>query len=228
MAQVLSPLSYLNELDANGVPRAGAKLFTYLAGTSTKTTTTQDSAGAVNHTNPIILNSRGEPASGAGARTAIWHTAGQTLKYVLAPSNDTDPPAAAIWSIDNVPGMNDITTPTVSQWQTGTTPTFVSSTSLTLAGDQTSTYHIGRRVRTVNSGGTIYSTITASAFTTVTTLTLANDSGSLDAGLSTIEYGLTSAVNNSVPGGAHFAPTQFQSLIHFVAGLGPNYAQNCG
>jgi hypothetical protein len=42
----------------------------------------------------------------------------------------------------------------------------------------------GRRLKTTNSGGTIYSTITNSVFGALTTVTVVNDSGTLDSGLS--------------------------------------------
>jgi hypothetical protein len=85
------------------------------------------------------------------------------------------------------------------EWVSGPTPTYVSATSFTLAGDQTTTFTVGRRLKTTNSGGTVYSTITASAFAAVTTVTVVNDSSSLDAGLSAVSYGLLQAANQSVP-----------------------------
>jgi len=199
MSQYLSPLTGRQWGDANGNPYSGAKLFTYEAGTSTKFTVTKDQAGASNHTNPIILNSRGEPADGAGTTQAIWQASGQEVKYVLAPANDTDPPVSPYWTIDDVSGIND-TSVTATEWITGPTPTYVSATQFTLVGDQTSTFHVGRRLKTTNSGGTIYSTITVSAYTTLTTITVVNDSGSLDSGISNVSYGIISASNTSVPG----------------------------
>jgi len=68
-----------------------------------------------------------------------------------------------------------------------------------LAGNQTATFSVGRRVKTTNTGGTIYSTITSSVFGAVTTVTVVNDSGVLDAGISAVEYALLSSVNPSVP-----------------------------
>lgn len=43
-----------------GVPLAGGRLYTYAAGTSISQATYQDSAGATPHTNPVILDARGE------------------------------------------------------------------------------------------------------------------------------------------------------------------------
>ncbi|PVX77160.1 hypothetical protein [Paraburkholderia unamae] len=70
------------------------------------------------------------------------------------------------------------------------TPTYVSGTQFTVAGNQTSLYAVGRRVRTFNTGGTLYGTVTASAYSTVTTVTVAMDSGSMDSGLSEVDVGI--------------------------------------
>jgi len=200
MTQKLNPFSGRQFLDANGDPYSGAKLFTYLEGTSTKQTVTKDEAGSSNHTNPIILNSKGEPADVGGSAQAIWQPDGTAIKLVLAPSTDSDPPIAAIASWDNIEGINDTAASGGSaQWVDGTAPTYVNATTFTVTGDQSSTYHVGRRVKTINSGGTIYSTITAVAYTTLTTVTIRNDSGLLDSGLSAVSYGMLSSVNNAIP-----------------------------
>ena len=60
MAVKLSPV-FNDAQDINGEPASGALLFTYSAGSSTKLTAYQDSAGTTPHSNPIVLNSRGEP-----------------------------------------------------------------------------------------------------------------------------------------------------------------------
>ena len=197
MAQKLNIFSGRQFLDSSGDPYVGAKLFVYTAGSSTKATITKDSAGTSNHANPIILNARGEPADGAGAAQAIWQTEGSSLKLVLAPAGDTDPPTSAISSWDNLAGVND-TTLSVDQWVSGDTPTYVNATSFTIPNDQTSDYHVGRRIKTTNTGGTIYSTIITSAYTSLTTITVINDSGTLDSGLSAVSYGLISAENSSI------------------------------
>lgn len=198
MANYLSLFSNRQFIDANGNPYSGAKLFTYSVGSSTKVTTYKNEAGSASHANPIILNTKGEPADGSGVAYPIWQIGGTAVKYVLVPSTDTDPPASPIETWDNIDGIND-TSITVDQWISGATPTYVSATSLTLVGDQTSTYHIGRRIKTTNSGGTIYSTITNSVYGALTTLTLVNDSGTLDSGLSAISYGVLSSSNGSIP-----------------------------
>lgn len=199
MTQYINIFSGRQFVDANGIPYSGAKLFVYEAGTSTKYIVTKDKAGASNHANPIILNTKGEPADGAGAAHAIWQTGGQEVKFVLAPSTDTDPPLSTIDTWDNIPGVND-TTIAVTQWILGPTPTYVSPTQFTLIGDQTSTFHVGRRIRAMVSGGTVYGTITVSAYTTLTTITIVYDSVPLDSGISNVYYGVLTATGTTIPG----------------------------
>lgn len=181
-------------LDDNGDPLSGGQLFTYVAGSSTKKTTYQESSGTTPHANPIVLDAAGRlPAP-------VWGTTGP-YKLVLAPSTDTDPPASPEWTEDDVSGINDTASSSIDQWvASGFTPTYVSATSLTVVGDQTSILHLGRRIKTTNNGGTRYSRITGASYSAPnTTLDIVNDSGSLDAGLSELSYGLLSASNPSIP-----------------------------
>lgn len=179
-------------VDSNGNPFVGANLYTYVAGSSTPAVTYTSATGLVQNANPMPLNSGGYPTT-SGSQTQIWLTAGVSYKFALETSGGTP-----IWTRDNISGIND-TTSSQDQWVSGPAPTFVSATSFSLVGDQTSTFHIGRRLKTTNSGGTIYSTIIASAFGASTTITVANDSGVLDSGLSAVSYGLISAANTSDP-----------------------------
>jgi len=180
MSVKLSPVFNGQVVDANGAPAVGYKLFTYAAGSSTKQTTYCDKDGLVPQTNPIVLDSDGRPTNGS-----IWLTVGQTYKFVLTGPNDTDPPTSPVDTIDGVTGVNDASI-SVSQWQSsGVTPTYVSATSFTLVGDQTSEFHKGRQLQFATSGGTVYGKITNSAYTTLTTITVfLFNSGALDAGLS--------------------------------------------
>ena len=181
-----------------GVPAVGTQLFFYVAGsTSTKQNTYTDSTGAVANPNPIILNSLGQPTN------EIWWTNGMSYKVVWAPATDTDPPTNPIRTWDNLRGINDTTlAATQSEWVLSPlTPTFVSSTSFTLTGNQTATFNVGRRLQTTNTGGTVYSTIKTSVFTTVTTVTVVNTLGVLDSGLSAVSYGILSNLNTSEPAG---------------------------
>lgn len=192
MANFLAPIGNgMSFVDSNGAPLSGAKLFTYVAGSTTKKTTHKDEAGAASHTNPIVLDSNGRPPS------PIWLIGGTSYKFVLAPANDTDPPTSSIYTWDDLDGIND-TSVTIDQWVDGPTPTFVSSTQFTLVGDQTTDFHVGRRLKLTVSAGTVYGRISVSAFTTLTTVTVVLDSGALDSGLSAVSLGLVTAVNQSV------------------------------
>lgn len=78
---------------------------------------------------------------------------------------------------------------------------WVSGTQFKLTGvDLTATYHVGRRLKIVhNSGGsTAYATITATAFSTDTTVTVVTDDGSaLVASITAVSYGIISYVSPS-------------------------------
>lgn len=174
-------------IPTTGAPASGFKLFTYVAGSSTLVTTFTTSVGDVAQSNPIILNSGGFPTIGQ-----IWITEGTSIKIEF--TDDTD---VVIKTEDNISGVND-TTISQDEWVAGPTPTFIGTTTFSLIGDQTTVFHVGRKIRTINTGGTIYSRITVSAFTSVTTITVVNDSGVLDSGLSIVSYGLVSSVNTSI------------------------------
>jgi len=81
------------------------------------------------------------------------------------------------------------------------TITYASSTSFTVSGvDVTSFYHVGRRIKAVGSStGTIYGSISASTFSTNTTVTVTWDSGSLSNETITIYLGALSKTNDSIP-----------------------------
>lgn len=188
MAVKLSPIFNDAQLDSSGNPLTGGKLYTYAAGSSTPQTAYQDSAGATPHTNPIVLNSRGEPPA------PIWLTSALTYKFDLQTAA-----SVSIRTVDNISGVND-TSVSLDQWvSSGLTPTYVSGTSFTLSGDQTSAFHIGRRLKTTNSGGAIYSTISNSVYGALTTVTVVNDSGVLDSGLSAVSYSILTNANPSLP-----------------------------
>jgi hypothetical protein len=177
----------------NGEPAVGAKLFFYAAGSSTKQTTYADEAGLIPQTNPIILDSRGEPSQ------PVWGTEGLSYKIVFTASTDSDPPASPIWDIDDVTGINDASV-AVDQWvDSGVTPTYVSATSFTLPGDQTSAFTVGRRIKTLVTAGTAYGRISASVFGALTAVTVVMDSTPLDSGLSSVQLGLLTPDNTSIP-----------------------------
>ena len=87
--------------DANGTPLSGGLLYTYLAGTTTPVTTFTSPSGAVNNTNPIVLDSAGRTPN------EIWVNGGVFYKYVLKSST-----YVPIGTYDNIPAVDDITTTT--------------------------------------------------------------------------------------------------------------------
>lgn len=194
MAVKIAPDARRQFLNASGVPYSGAKLFYYAAGSSVKQNTYTTSDGGTANSNPIILDSAGRTPYG------VWLTEGQSYKEVLAPANDTDPPGSPIFTEDGITGINDSGV-VVTEWvSTGLTPTYVSSTSFTVPGDNTSDLHVGRRLQLQVNAGTVYGRISASAYTTLTTVTLVMDTGMvLDVGLSSFNMSMLSAVNNAIP-----------------------------
>ncbi|PPC95243.1 MAG: hypothetical protein CTY33_00365 [Methylotenera sp.] len=188
----LSPIGN-NAQFINGIPANGAKLFFYAAGSSTKQTTYADEAGLIPQTNPIILDSRGEPSQ------PIWLTEGLSYKVVFTASTDSDPPASPIWDIDDVTGVNDASI-SVDQWiDSGVVPTYVSATQFTLPGDQTSAFQNKRRIKVLITAGVAYGTIFSAVFGALTTVTVVMDSTPLDSGLSSVQLGLLTPANPSIP-----------------------------
>jgi hypothetical protein len=85
--------------DGNGAPLTGGLLYTYLAGTTTPVVTYTSPSGAVNNTNPIVLDAAGRtPAE-------IWVNGGVFYKFVLKSST-----FVTIGTYDNIPAVGDITT----------------------------------------------------------------------------------------------------------------------
>jgi hypothetical protein len=189
----LSPIGNSQESDANGAPLSGGQIFSYVAGTTTPIATYTDSTGDTAQANPIVLNASGLPAN------PIWLPDGQAVKLVF---KDAD--GVTLRTVDDVTGIND---PSLSnaatEWTAFTSEvTYIGATSFSVEGDQTGTFQVNRRIRSANTGGTRYSRVSASAYdagTGLTTVTVVNDSGSLDSGLSEVAYGFLSATNPSVP-----------------------------
>lgn len=193
MATYLSPVGNEQQSDANGAPLSGGQIWTYAAGTSTPIATYTSSVGDVSQSNPVVLNSAGLPDS------PIWLPSGQAVKLVIQNAS-----GVTQRTVDNVTGINDPAGVTASsEWTIFTgAPTYISATSFSVGGDQTNVLEVNRRVKTANTGGTVYSRISASSYdpgSGLTTVTVANDSGSLDSGLSEVQYGLLSATHPSVP-----------------------------
>lgn len=181
------PVEY-QHFDSNGDPLNGGLLYTYTGGTTTAKTTYSESTGTTPHANPVVLDSAGRLSAD------VWGTTG-SYKLVLKTSGGT-----TIWTRDGISGINDTAASTVSEWQaSGLTPTYVGTTSFTVAGDQTTDLHVGRRLKITVSGGTRYGIVASTSYSDPnTTIVVILDSGTLDSGISEFSIGLTSASNTSV------------------------------
>jgi hypothetical protein len=186
------PINSTQFQPGGNTPASGALLFCYQKGTSTKMNSYSDPTASTANTNPIVLDSGGNPPQ------EIWIAS--TATFVLAPSNDTDPPSSPYRTWNDIPGINNVTSNAASEWVTGSTAAFVGVTAFSVAGDQTALYTLGRRIKATVTGGDKFGVITSSAFggaNTAVGVTL--DSGTLNAGLSAVYYGLLSTPNGSVP-----------------------------
>jgi hypothetical protein len=193
MTVLFSPFGNSQFVDNNGVPAQGYTITTYAAGSSSLLATYTDATGASSNANPATLNAAGRNPSGQ-----FWLTSGLSYKFVLK-----DAGGVVVQTVDGITGTNDPTTiASADQWVSYSgTPVYISATSFSVSGDQTTAFHANRRVKTTNTAGTRYSYITAAAFSAgITTVTVANDSGTLDSGLSGVSYGLLSYTNPSLPG----------------------------
>lgn len=194
----LGPDARPQYFDTNGNPAIGYKLFTYAAGSTTKLATYTDNTGTTPNANPMVLDAAGRTPFGK------WYQAGLAYKEVLAPPYDTDPPTSPTFTADGLTGINDNTISasgaSSAQWvASGLTPTYINATQFTLAGDQRGAFHVGRRLQLTVTAGTLYGLISASAYTTLTTVTVILDSGVLDAGLSAVDLGILTSVGSSLP-----------------------------
>lgn len=191
MAVVLSPILQESQFDSTtGEFLSGGTITWYLNNTSNFQATYTDAAGFVPHTNPIVLNARGEPPS------QIWLTDGVVYKAVLK-----DALGSVITTYTDIIGVGTSSV-TQQEWQsTSIVPTFVSETSFTVPGDNTALLHAGRRLKLTVTAGIIYATIRSSSYAAPdTTIIIYNDSGVLDAGLSEFSYSVLSALYPATPG----------------------------
>ena len=187
----LSPIGNSQTIDENGNPLVGGTIETYLAGTSTPATTYTSEDGGTAQGPVITLNSLGLPTLGP-----VWMAPGAPLKFIFKTAA-----GVVLRTFDNIVGIGDVSFVS-SEWQAyAGDPTYISATSFSVVGDQRGVFQVNRRIYTQNTGGTVYSTILTSNFSAVATaITLANDSGALDSGLSVVYYSTLSAENTSVPG----------------------------
>lgn len=172
---------------ADGTAAVGYKLYTYVAGTSTPLATYTDNSLSTPNANPTILDANGEMV-GFPPDDAVY-------KLVLKTAAD-----ATVWTIDNVTFGGAVLDPVTEWYDSPVTPTYISATSFSVAGNYTSYFPPGQRVRAANNGGTSYSTVVSSTYSAgVTTVVVVNDSTALDAGISNLAYGFLDAALRSIP-----------------------------
>jgi hypothetical protein len=82
-------------VDATGAPYPGGKLFFYESGSTTKLNTYSDESLTIANSNPVVLDSAGRFPNAIFLQNLPY-------KVVLAPSTDSDPPTAPIWTQDPV------------------------------------------------------------------------------------------------------------------------------
>lgn len=193
MSVKYSPFGNSQIQDASGNPAVGWTIGTYTAGSSARLATYTDATGATAQTADIVLNALGLPTNGW-----IWLTAGLSYKFIVK-----NAAGVTQFTVDGISGVNDTGAATVSQWQSsGLTPTFVSTTSFTVPGDQTTELHVKRKLQFTTGTGTVYGEILTTAFTTLTTVTMTMaGAGVLDVGLSVVNVSILRNDHIAVPGG---------------------------
>lgn len=199
MTVYLSPVSVVQQFfDNEGNPLANGFLYSYVAESTTPLATFSTIYGDVENSNPIELDSSGR------LTTEIWQQEGFAYKYTLADAEDT-----VVSNLDNVPGVNDVSfapEESSSIWiDFGVVPIRIDNDSISISGNWSAVTHLNRRMKIVQSSGTVYGTIVASAVVEpspgqfVTNIDLLLDSGiivtSIDAGF----YSAIDSVGNPVP-----------------------------
>lgn len=137
--------------DRNGKPLAFGKLYTYQARTNTPKPTYQSEDQQVENTNPVILNGEGY---------ANVYLDG-SYKVILKDSDDSE-----IWSADPV------TASQAEEWSDCMPATYNSPNSFVVAGNLTTMFDVGRRVRLEQGSSeyqyaSVFDSSYAGGFTTV-------------------------------------------------------------
>jgi len=185
MAIAIFPRPKARFFDDDGTPLAGGKVYFFEPGTAVAKDTYTDEGGGTPNANPVILDANG--------RAEIWLNGFYDVQ--LDRSDDT-----TVWTVENISGAAAATTTDISEWLSpGDTPTYISATQFSVEGDKRTTYQVGRRVKCTVTAGTVYGVITVSDYTSLTTVTVVLDSGTLDSGLSVVEVGMLTVTNPSLP-----------------------------
>jgi len=170
------------------LPLVGGKLYAYLINTTTAKPVYSDPELTTEITQPVVLDSNGE--------ATIYGSGLYDLK--LTTSADV-----LVWTADSVAfdQAESTTTNTSLEW-VGTITTgivYISTTSFSLTGDVTATWHTNRRVKIVLAASTLYGTITTAVYTSVTTVVVVLDSGTLSDSITSVSIGILDSSNGSVP-----------------------------
>ena len=95
------------------------------------------------------------------------------------------------------------------------TPTYISATSFSIPGNQTSAIHAGRRMKFYDAN-VLYGTVSTASFTTVTTIHVDTDAGNLTSSLSSFGVAILSVDNNALPRHANLT----LSVLTVAGGMG--------
>jgi hypothetical protein len=201
MTAYLSPVLQEAQFNGDATFLVGGLIWFYAAGTSTPIIAYQDEAGTVPWPNPIHLNSRGETGG------TIWlgsyaDTGGYKIVLEGAPFYGQTH-GIVINNFDNITGVNDPNLSTTSSdWISyAGSPSYLSSSSFSVSGDQTSIFQQHRRVKTINNAGVMTGSVIYSSYVSgVTNVYLSNDTGNvLDSGLYQVYYGFIQTTPSSIP-----------------------------
>ena len=105
------------------------------------------------------------------------------------------------------------------------TPTYISATTFSVTGNQTSAIHANRRLKifdaTAGVATTIYATVVTASFTAVTTIQVSADAGQLTSSLSSFAIAILSRNNDSIPRGLSLTSALGLPLTTGVTGILP-------
>lgn len=178
-------------------PLSGGQIYFYLTGTLTLQTVFSDINCTIPLPNPVSLDSNGEPVTGSGAPTCIYGNAIYDIQIFDSSSVLQDSSLKGISFSPTTSGGGGLS----NEWlaQAGT-PVYISPSSFTMTGNQTSVFTTGRRIKATVTSGIVYGTVITSSYGAgSTTITVESENGTLDSGLSSVSVGILNASNTSIP-----------------------------
>lgn len=200
-------------LNNSGVPLGGGKIYVYVAGTTTPTNTYTTQEASVLNSNPIILDASGRPPS------EVWLPAGIQYKFAITDSSG----ATVGYTMDNISGINDGTSALYppGEWNQIGSPSYVSASSFSVAGNQTSIFQQFRRVQFICTGGTGYGTVSTATYGGgITTVTIVADTIGLDSGLTVLYYALINSYPKSLPSNVAMLGNGLSGTGNIMLGVG--------